>query len=98
MAARRGAQALKHAVEVVDDEVLKTVAIVAVTPEEKEVPVVAAIQTTPEPEAVVARNEPAELPKTAGTLPIFIWTGFASLALAFGFSAFSKRTASPSIS
>ena len=86
-----------HAVEVVDDEVLKTVAIVAVTAEEKEVPVIAAIQTTPEPEAVIARNE-TELPKTASTLPVVIDAGIAFLALAFGLSAFSKRTTTVSIS
>ena len=91
---------LAHAVEAVDDEALKTVAIVAVTPEEKEVPVAEVIQTTPiEQVATVARNEPAaELPKTASTLPLFLFTGLASLVLAFGLSAFSKRTATVSIS
>ena len=89
-----------HAVEVADDEVLKTFAIVAVTPEETEVPVTTAIQTTPtEPVAVVARNEPApvELPKTASTLPLFLLAGFASLALALGFSAYSKRSLTVSV-
>jgi hypothetical protein len=80
-----------HAVEVVDDDVLATVAIVAVTPEEKEVPVVAVIQTTPiEAEATVARNEPVELPKTASDLPLLAMFGFAALGLAFGLSKLGK--------
>ena len=87
-----------HAVDVADEEALKTAPIVAVTPEEKEVPVTAAIQTTPiTPESTVARNEPAELPKTASTLPLFGLIGFASLALAFGLSAYGKRTTTVSV-
>ena len=82
-----------HAVEVVDDEVLATVAIVAVTPEEKEVPVVAVIQTTPiEAEATVARNEPVELPKTASDLPLLAMIGFAALGVAFGLSKLGKTS------
>jgi len=81
-----------------DDKALVAAPIVAVTPEEKEVPVAAAIQTTPvEPVAVVARNEePAELPKTGSTLPIVVLFGIGSLALAFGLMAFGKRTATVS--
>jgi len=83
-----------HEVDVDDDKALVAAPIVAVTPDEKEVPVVAAIQTTPvEPVATVARNEPAQLPKTASTLPFFIAIGIASLGLAFGLAAFGKRTA-----
>ena len=84
-----------HAVDVADDDALKTVAIVAVAPDETEVPVATAIQTTPvEPAVVVARNEPApeELPRTASTLPLFLLGGFASLALALGLSAYGKRS------
>ncbi len=84
-----------HAVEVTDDAVLETVAIVAVTPEETEVPVATVIQTAPA--AVVASNEPAQLPKTASTLPLFLLAGFASLALAFGFSAYGKRSLTVSV-
>jgi LPXTG-motif cell wall-anchored protein len=79
--------------EVADVAVLKTAPIVAVTPEEKEVPVTAAIQTTPiEPEATVASNEPAQLPKTASSLPLFMLFGLVSLGLAFAVTAYSKRT------
>jgi hypothetical protein len=84
-----------HPAEIVDIEVLKTAELVAVTPEEKEVPVAVAIQTAPE--AVVASNEPVELPKTASTLPLFLMVGFASLALAFGLSAYGKRSLTVSV-
>jgi hypothetical protein len=85
-----------HVAEVVNDEVLKTVAIVAITPEEKEVPVAEVIQTV---EPVVARAEPApaELPKTAGNLPLFMLIGVASLGLAFGLSAYGKRAMTVSV-
>ena len=91
-----------HTVDVNDDKALVTAPIVAVTPDEKEVPLVAAIQTTPvaiqtapvqEPVATVARNEPAQLPKTASSLSLFIVFGVASLGLAFGLTAFAKRRA-----
>jgi hypothetical protein len=82
-----------HEADIDDDKALVAAPIVAVTPEEKEVPVTAAIQTTPvEPEATVARNEPAELPKTAGNLPLVMLLGFASLGVAFGLMAFGKRS------
>ncbi|HVZ20717.1 MAG TPA: hypothetical protein VG871_06625 [Vicinamibacterales bacterium] len=85
--------------DVAEVAALKTAEIVAITPEEKEVPVVAAIQTTPvEPVATTARNEPAELPKTAGTLPIVFVTSLALLALAVGLTAYSRRTATASVS
>ena len=81
-----------HEADVNDDKALVAAPIVAVTPEEKEVPVTAAIQTTPvEPVATVARNEPVELPHTASSLPVFIFLGFASLGLAFGLMAFGRR-------
>ena len=79
--------------EVADVAVLKTAPIVAVTPEEKEVPVAAAIQTTPEPVATVASNEPVELPKTAGNMPLVVLLGLGSLGLAFGLMAFGRRAA-----
>jgi len=88
-----------HEVEIAaaDETVLKAAPIVAVTPEEKEEPVATAIQTSPiEPVATVASNEPAQLPKTASTLPIFLLFGVVSLGLAFGLTAYSKRTSSVS--
>jgi hypothetical protein len=64
---------------------LNTAPIVAVTPEEKEVPVAEAIQTT----SPVAENttpaavaEAAELPKTASTVPLIALLGLTSLGLA----------------
>jgi len=85
-----------HEADINDDKALVVAPIVAVTPEEKEVPVTAAIQTV-QPEAVVASNEPApvELPHTASSLPLFIALGFASLGLAFGLAAFARRRSAP---
>jgi hypothetical protein len=84
-----------HEVDINDDKALVIAPIVAVTPEEQEVPVTTAIQTVQpvQPEAVVARNEPVELPHTASILPLFIALGFTSLGLAFGLMAFSRRSA-----
>jgi hypothetical protein len=62
---------------------LKTAPIVAVTPEQKEVPVAEAIETTP----LVAQN--TSLPKTAGLVPLIALIGLASLGCAF----FVKRFA-----
>jgi hypothetical protein len=88
------------AVDAVDVAGLKTAQIVAVTPDEKEVPVTAVFQTTPAAVATVARNEapiardePAQLPKTASTLPLFMALGIAAVGLAFGLAAFVKRAA-----
>ena len=88
------------AVDAVDVAALKTAPIVAVTPDEKEVPVTAAIQTTPvavgtvaRNDAPIARDEPAQLPKTASALSLFIALGTAAVGLAFGLAAFAKRTA-----
>ena len=78
--------------EVADEKALITAPIVAVTPEEKEVPITAAIQTTPVPVATVARNEPAQLPHTASSLPTLVVFGFASLVLAFGLMAYGRRS------
>jgi len=79
-------------IDVADVAALKAAPIVAVTPEEKEVPVAAAIQTTPvEHVQTVARTEPRQLPKTASTLPLMILFGVASIGLAFGLMVFGKR-------
>ena len=81
-----------------DDKALEIAPLVAVTPEEKEEPVAAAIQTKPvEPVATVARAEPAQLPHTASNLPVVVLFGFASLGLAFGLMAFGKRSATVSV-
>jgi len=70
----------------VDTADLTTAEIIAVTPEQMEVPVTEAIQTTapveeaaaPAPVEVAAE----ELPKTASTVPLIALLGFASLGLA----------------
>lgn len=99
------------AADVADVSALKTAPIIAVTPDEKEVPVTAVIQTTPvavaavarnanpvaRNENLVARNEPAQLPKTASTLPLFLVFGIAALGLALGLRAFSTRPATVSV-
>jgi hypothetical protein len=65
---------------------LKTAPIVAVTPEEKEVPVAEAIAITPPAQeatpVLVAQNTDA-LPKTASMIPLVALLGLASLGCAF---------------
>jgi hypothetical protein len=81
-------------IDIADVAALKTAPIVAVTPEEKEVPLAAVIQTTPvERVTTVASNEPRQLPKTASTLPLVILFGFASISAAVGLMVFGQRRA-----
>jgi len=69
------------AAETLDENVIKTVPIVAVTPDQKEVEVAKVIQTTP----------PAEqLPKTASSMPLFTLLGAAAVGLALGLKLFLK--------
>jgi hypothetical protein len=76
---------------------LSTATIVAVTPEEKEVPVTDVIETTAPVEdatpAPVAQDQaPAvaeQLPATASSVPLFALIGFASLGLALAVKRFS---------
>jgi hypothetical protein len=65
---------------------LRTATVVAVTPEQKEVPVTEAIATTPEP-ALVAQS----LPKTASSVPLIALLGLASLACAFAVKRFAVQ-------
>jgi hypothetical protein len=81
-------------------DALKTAPIVAVTPEQREVPVEVAIQTTPPATASSSVQqtrsvqqtglEARQLPNTAGVLPLIVLLGFASIAAAFGLMAFRK--------
>jgi hypothetical protein len=82
------------AAEVGTPEELKTVPIVVVTPDEKEVPVVEAIQTTP-PAATTPMELQTrqELPKTASALPLIILLGLGSLGVAFGLMIGARRAA-----
>ena len=98
-------------VDVAAVDALKTAPIIAVTPEQREVPVAAAIQTTPltnasssvqQDTALQARAQQTELqtrelPKTASVLPLIMLLGFASIAAAFSLMAFRKKPAYASI-
>jgi hypothetical protein len=83
------------AVDTIDDNVIKTVPIVAVTPDQKEVEVAKVIQTTPPVAAVttpapVAVKETEELPKTASSMPLIALLGGLSISLAIGLKLFLK--------
>jgi hypothetical protein len=93
------------AVDTLDDNVIKTVPIVAVTPDQKEVEITTVIQTTPAvavvetpaPVAAAATPAPAaaapetqELPQTAGSMPLLALLGGLSISLALGLKLFLK--------
>jgi hypothetical protein len=95
-------------VDVASADEFKTVAIVAVAPDESEAPVVAAIQTTrvPASPAVTtgveetsrsARLNDSQLPKTASSLPFIVLMALGSIAAAFGLMAFGRKAAAPII-
>jgi LPXTG-motif cell wall-anchored protein len=70
------------AVDTLDDNTIKTVPIVAVTPDEKEVEVATVIQTTPP--AAPAAAETEELPQTGSVMPLLALLGAAFIGLAVG--------------
>jgi LPXTG-motif cell wall-anchored protein len=75
--------------------VIKTVPIVAVTPDQKEVEVTTVIQTTPAvavaaTSAPVAVKETEELPQTASSMPLIALLGGLSICLALGLKLFLK--------
>ena len=77
------------AVETLDETVIKTAPIVAVTPDQKEVEVATVIQTTPPVAAAVtpspvAVKETEELPHTASSMPLIALLGGLSIGLALG--------------
>ena len=87
-------------IEKFDFDVLKTAPIVAITPEAKEVPVAAAIQTTPL-DADAGRSpsttgttgvKRAHLPKTAGSLPLLLLFSLGAIAVAFGLMFVRRRS------
>lgn len=86
------------AVDVTSVDELKTAPIVAITPEQQETPVTAAIQTTPvanstAPMANTASVEqPEHLPKTASGLPLVVVMALGSIVAAIGLMIFGKRT------
>jgi LPXTG-motif cell wall-anchored protein len=77
------------AVETLDDNLIKTVPIVAVTPDQKEVEVTKVIQTTP-PATVAAVKETEELPHTGSSMPLLALLGGLSISLAIGLKLFLK--------
>jgi hypothetical protein len=83
------------AVETLDETVIKTAPIVAVTPDQKEVEVTTVIQTTPPVAAVaapapVAVKETEELPHTAGSMPLIALLGGLSISVALGLKLYLK--------
>jgi hypothetical protein len=90
------------AVETIDDTTIKTIPIVAVTPDQKEVEVNTAIQTTPPVEAVATPTpapvqvaaapavETQELPATAGSMPLIALLGGLAISMALGLKLFLK--------
>jgi len=77
------------ATETLDENEIKTLPIVAVTPEQKEVEVAQVIQTTP-PAKVAAVKETEELPHTASSMPLIALLGGLSISLALGLKLFLK--------
>jgi len=74
-----------------DDNVMRTIPIVAVTPEQKEVEVATVIQTTPlATPAPVAVKETEELPQTGSSTPLIALLGGLSISIAFGLKLFLK--------
>ena len=65
--------------EATTPEEMRTVPLVAITPEKEEKPIAEAIQTTP-PETTVAET----LPKTASPIPLIALLGLTSIGVAFG--------------
>jgi hypothetical protein len=75
--------------DTLDSAAMKTVPIVAVTPDEKEVAISTVIETTP-PVEVAQVTERKQLPKTASYVPLIALFGVAFIALGFGLKRFSK--------
>ncbi len=77
------------AADTLDENAIKTVPIVAVTPDQKEVEVATVIQTTP-PVATAPVKATEELPHTASPLPLIALLGGLSIGLAIGLKFFLK--------
>jgi hypothetical protein len=84
------------AVDVSDVAALKTVPIVAVTPDATELPVSAAIQTTPLPaDAGTAARHAEQLPKTASPLMLIALFGLGSILIAGAAMWLGRRAPAP---
>jgi len=77
------------------ESTLKTVPLVAITPEKKEEPVTEAIQVlpmhVPEKLAVAPVTTAKELPKTGSAIPLIGLLGMVSIGLAFGLKLLAKQ-------
>jgi len=86
------------AADTIDENSIKTIPIVAVTPDQKEVDVATVIQTTPpvaeaaEPVTAAPAAEKEELPKTASSLPLIALLGVLFLSFAVGLKFLEKLT------
>jgi hypothetical protein len=78
------------AAETLDENVIKTLPIVAITPDQKEVEVAKVIQTTPP--AVQTTPSAVQLPQTASSMPLFALLGAAAFGLALGLKLVLKLT------
>jgi hypothetical protein len=84
------------AVDTIDETVIKTAPIVAVTPDQKEVEVTTVIQTTPPvaaavtPAPVAVASKTEELPETASSMPLIALLGGLSISLALGLKLILK--------
>jgi hypothetical protein len=84
--------------DTLDDNAMRTIPIVAVTPDQKEVEVATVIQTTPpvaavatpEPVAVATAKETEELPHTASSMPLIALLGGLSISVALGLKLYLK--------
>jgi len=77
------------AADTIDENLIKTIPIVAVTPDQKEVEVNTVIQTTP-PVAAAAVPVTEQLPQTASSMPLIALLGGLSISLALGLKFFLK--------
>jgi len=92
-----------------DVQALKTAPIVAITPDERDVPVAAAIQTTPigtsgdlalvpaHAESVTGTSGARHLPKTASDLPLIALLGLASIVGGFGLIRMGRRATASAV-
>lgn len=75
------------------ESTLKTVPLVAITPEKKEEPVTEAIQTLPLQRSETLTPAPTELPKTASPIPLIGLLGLAFIGFAIGLKLVAKQFA-----
>ena len=83
------------ATDVTDVTVLKTMPILAVTPDATELPVSAAIQTTPPADAGPAARHAERLPKTASRLPLIALSGLGAILVAGAAMWLARRAPAP---